>query len=113
MTGRGRHERARARGSGSGRDGGRVLEPGRLPDRPGGARGAGLRRGPAALAHGRLHRVLAQGNFALAVSEGERAAAHTAFYDLYRVEAGKIVEHWDTIEAVAPPEEWENDNGKF
>jgi predicted SnoaL-like aldol condensation-catalyzing enzyme len=66
-----------------------------------------------ALVYHRLHRVLAQGSFALAVSEGSRAGAHTAFYDLYRVEANKIVEHWDTIEAVAPPEEWKNDNGKF
>jgi predicted SnoaL-like aldol condensation-catalyzing enzyme len=61
----------------------------------------------------RLHRVLAQGNFALAVSEGSRAGAHTSFYDLYRIEVNRIVEHWDTIESVAPPEEWQNDNGKF
>lgn len=61
----------------------------------------------------RLHRVLAQGNFVLAVSEGSRSDVHTSFYDLYRVEADKIVEHWDTIEAVAPPEEWKHDNGKF
>jgi len=61
----------------------------------------------------RLHRVLTQGNFVLVVSEGSRARVHTSFYDLYRVEADKIVEHWDTIEPVAPPEEWKNDNGKF
>jgi predicted SnoaL-like aldol condensation-catalyzing enzyme len=61
----------------------------------------------------RLHRVLAQGNFVLAVSEGSRAGVRTSFYDLYRVEADKIVEHWDTIESVAPPEEWKHDNGKF
>ena len=65
------------------------------------------------LAYRRLHRVLAQGNFVLAVSEGSRADVRTAFYDLYRVELGKIVEHWDTIEAVAAPEEWKNENGKF
>lgn len=61
----------------------------------------------------RLHRVLAQGDFALAVSEGARGAVHTAFYDLYRVEVGRVVEHWNTVEAVAPPEEWKHDNGKF
>jgi predicted SnoaL-like aldol condensation-catalyzing enzyme len=69
--------------------------------------------GSEAFRYCRLHRVLAQGSFALAVSEGSCAGVRTAFYDLYRVEAGKIVEHWDTLEAVAPPEEWKHDNGKF
>ena len=69
--------------------------------------------GPQAVVYRQLHRVLAQGNFVLAVSEGSRAGVHTAFYDLYRVAAGKLVEHWDTIEAVAPPEEWKHGNGKF
>jgi predicted SnoaL-like aldol condensation-catalyzing enzyme len=32
---------------------------------------------------------------------------------LFRVEGGKIAEHWDTIEAIAPRAEWRNDNGKF
>jgi len=66
-----------------------------------------------ALVYHRLHRVLAQGNFVLAVSEGSREGVRTSFYDLYRVEAGRIAEHWDTIEVVAPPEEWKHDNGKF
>jgi predicted SnoaL-like aldol condensation-catalyzing enzyme len=51
--------------------------------------------------------------FIEASSEGSRAGVHASFYDLYRVEAGKIVEHWDTLEAVAPPEDWKHDNGKF
>lgn len=59
------------------------------------------------------HRVLAQGNFALAVSEGTFDGAHTAFYDLFRLANGKIVEHWDTTETVAPKDEWKNNNGKF
>ena len=61
----------------------------------------------------RLHRVLAEGNFVLAVCEGTRSGAHTAFYDLFRVADGKIVEHWDTVETIAPRSEWKNDNGKF
>lgn len=64
-------------------------------------------------AYRRLHRVLAQGCFVLAVCEGERAGIHTAFYDLYRLEEGRIVEHWGTVEAIAPPEQWQHDNGKF
>jgi len=61
----------------------------------------------------RAHRVLAEGAFVLSVCEGTRAGEHSAFYDLYRLEDGKLVEHWDTIEAVAPRSEWMNDNGKF
>ena len=60
-----------------------------------------------------LHRVLAQGNFVLCVCEGQLDGAHTAFYDLFRMANGKIVEHWDTTETVAPKADWKNDNGKF
>lgn len=61
----------------------------------------------------RLHRVLAEGNFVLAVSEGALDGVHTAFYDLFRIADGRIAEHWDTTEKVAPRGEWKNDNGKF
>jgi predicted SnoaL-like aldol condensation-catalyzing enzyme len=66
-----------------------------------------------AMKYERTHRVLAEGNFVLAVSEGTRDGAHTAFYDLFRIAESKLVEHWDTIEAIAPRREWKNDNGKF
>jgi predicted SnoaL-like aldol condensation-catalyzing enzyme len=59
------------------------------------------------------HRVLAEGSFVLCVSEGTKGGAHAAFYDLFRVANGKIVEHWDTTERVVPQSEWKNDNGKF
>lgn len=61
----------------------------------------------------RVHRVLAEGNFVLTVSEGDNDGASTAFYDLFRIADGKLVEHWDTIEAIAPRSEWKNQNGKF
>ncbi|MEM7445778.1 MAG: nuclear transport factor 2 family protein [Pseudomonadota bacterium] len=61
----------------------------------------------------RVHRVLAEGNFVLCVSEGKKDGTHSAFYDLFRVSNSKIVEHWDTTEKVAPRSEWKNDNGKF
>ena len=61
----------------------------------------------------RIHRVLAEGNFVLCVSEGNYGGDHTAFYDLFRFAKGRIVEHWDTTEKIAPQSEWKNDNGKF
>jgi predicted SnoaL-like aldol condensation-catalyzing enzyme len=61
----------------------------------------------------RIHRVLAEGNFVLCVSEGLFRGYQSAFYDLFRVEDGKLVEHWDTTEKIAPKSEWKNDNGKF
>lgn len=59
------------------------------------------------------HQVLAQGNFVLGVSEGTFGGAPTAYYDLWRVEDGKIAEHWDVMETIADPADWQNDNGKF
>ncbi|MEO9874937.1 MAG: nuclear transport factor 2 family protein [Anderseniella sp.] len=61
----------------------------------------------------RIHRVLAEGNFVLCVCEGYVAGRHSSFYDMYRIDTKKIVEHWDTTEKIAPRTEWKNDNGKF
>jgi len=61
----------------------------------------------------RIHRILAEGNFVLCVSEGHCDGIHTSFYDLFRLADGKVVEHWDTTENIAPRSEWKNDNGKF
>ncbi len=59
------------------------------------------------------HRILGEGNFVLSVSEGEFLKKHVAFYDLFRIENGKIVEHWDTIEEIPEKSNWKNTNGKF
>lgn len=59
------------------------------------------------------HMVLAQGNYVLAVSEGTYGGAPTSYYDLWRVENGKIAEHWDVMETIADQSTWQNDNGKF
>lgn len=61
----------------------------------------------------RIHRILAEGSFVLCVSEGRYRGVHSAFYDLFRIENGKVAEHWDTTEKIAPRSEWKNDNGKF
>ncbi|RNC90181.1 MAG: hypothetical protein ED555_12215 [Allomuricauda sp.] len=61
-----------------------------------------------------IHKVLGEGNFVLTVSEGKFGKGdHTSFYDLFRISEGKIVEHWDVIETIAPEDQRKNDNGKF
>lgn len=59
------------------------------------------------------HKVLAQGNFVLVISEGTFAGKPTSFYDLFRVENNKIAEHWDVIETIAAESDRKNTNGKF
>lgn len=61
----------------------------------------------------RLHLLLGEGNFVLAVSEGHSAGKLSALYDLFRIEDEKIVEHWDVVEEIPPQSEWKNGNGKF
>ena len=63
--------------------------------------------------YSRVHKVLGEGDFVLVVSEGQFAGKPTSFYDLFRVQNGKIAEHWDTIEAIPARAEWKNANGKF
>ncbi len=58
-----------------------------------------------------LHFAVAEGNFVFTASEGTFGDAHTAFFDLFRVQDGKIVEHWDIISDI--PTEMAHDNGKF
>jgi len=61
----------------------------------------------------KCHRVLACGNFVLAVCEGHQEGRHSSFYEMFRIENGKLAEHWNTVETVPPREVWKNDNGKF
>ncbi len=61
----------------------------------------------------KIHQVLAQGNFVLAVSEGTFGGSPTSYYDLWRIENGKIIEHWDIMETIADKSTWQNQNGKF
>ena len=65
------------------------------------------------MVYSKTHQVLAQGNFVLAVSEGTFGGAPTSYYDLWRVEKGKIAEHWDVMETIAEKSTWQNSNGKF
>lgn len=73
----------------------------------------GMRKAGVTMKYDRIHHVLGEGNFVLVVSEGWLAGRHTSFHDLFRVEAGRIAEHWDTIEAIPARADWKNANGKF
>jgi len=61
----------------------------------------------------KIHKILGEGNFVLAISEGRFDSKPTCYYDLFRIENGKIVEHWDTMETIPPKDQWKNQNGKF
>lgn len=66
------------------------------------------------LQYDKLHLVLGEGNFVLTISEGKFGPGdHVAYYDLFRLDDGKIVEHWDIIQTIPPQAEWKNENGKF
>ncbi len=73
----------------------------------------GTAKGEPARTYDVIHRVLAEGNFVLSVCEGLLGETHCSFYDLYRIDHDKVVEHWDTVDAIAPRNEWNNNNGKF
>lgn len=61
-----------------------------------------------------MHYLLAQGNFVLSFSEGKFGADGgklTAFFDLFRLENNRIVEHWNVLQEV--PDKMTHDNGMF
>jgi predicted SnoaL-like aldol condensation-catalyzing enzyme len=58
-------------------------------------------------------RYVAEGNFVLVLSEGDLPSGPTMLYDLFRIENGKIVEHWDVLTLIPPRDQWKNANGPF
>lgn len=49
-----------------------------------------------AISYSKVHHVIADGNFVFTISEGKLSGSAYAFYDLFRVDGGAIVEHWDS-----------------
>ncbi|QNP75155.1 nuclear transport factor 2 family protein [Streptomyces roseirectus] len=62
------------------------------------------------LVYRQVHKVVAEGDLVLLQSEGEFGVP-VAYWDLFRVADGKIVEHWDVIAPV--PSELPHGNGLF
>lgn len=60
-----------------------------------------------------IHKIFGRGNFVLSVSEGAFAGQPTSYYDLFRIADGKIAEHWDVMETIAPEADWKHQNGKY
>ncbi|MCP4184367.1 MAG: hypothetical protein GY761_13820 [Hyphomicrobiales bacterium] len=60
-----------------------------------------------------VRRVQAGGNFVLCICEGAKNSIYSGIYDLFHVEAGRIVEHWNIIEAIPLHGEWKNNNREF
>ena len=59
-----------------------------------------------------LHLLVGCGNFVATLCRAEWEGAPYAQVDIFRLENGKIVEHWDNVEPVSPEETWVN-RGKF
>ena len=78
------------------------------------------REGLAAL-FARLSKTSPRVNIVRAFSDGDFVFGHTEYdfsrrrigFEVFRFEGDFTVEHWCTIEGVAPPEEWKHSNGKF
>ena len=59
-----------------------------------------------------LFQILGQGDFAVTYGKRHAGGKDIAVFDIYRVAAGKIVEHWSNAEEIGPRESWGN-SGKF
>jgi predicted SnoaL-like aldol condensation-catalyzing enzyme len=57
-------------------------------------------------------RYVAEGNFVLAIVEA-RTEPPTVNYDLFRVENGRVAEHWDVLSVIPRPDRRKNANGPF
>ena len=60
----------------------------------------------------KVHRLIGQGNFVVTFSEVKLDSQDWAVFDIFRLENGKIAEHWDVHEIIGPKETW-NNSGKF
>ena len=55
-----------------------------------------------------IFKVLGQGNHVVTYSKATFNGTELAVFDIFRIENGKIVEHWDNMEPIPPRSEWAN-----
>lgn len=65
------------------------------------------------LVYSKIHHTIADGQFVLTHSEGSISGSRHAYFELWRVENGKIVELWDAIPAVPEDEHAVHSYGVF
>lgn len=59
-----------------------------------------------------VFKVIGQGNHVVSYSKATFNGQEFAVFDIFRIEDGKIVEHWDNMESIPSRNEWAN-SGKF
>jgi predicted SnoaL-like aldol condensation-catalyzing enzyme len=59
------------------------------------------------------HKILAQGNFVLALNELERNNQKISLYELFDIKDSKIINTWKIEEVIPDISQWQNSNGKF
>lgn len=59
-----------------------------------------------------VFKAIGQGDHVVSYSKVKADGTELAVFDLFRIEKGKIVEHWDNMEPIPPRTEWAN-SGKF
>ena len=59
-----------------------------------------------------IFKVIGQGNFVVSYSKMSMGDDEYAVFDIFRLEKGLIVEHWDNMEVILPADQWGN-SGKF
>ena len=59
-----------------------------------------------------VFKIIGQGNFVVSYSRVQIGNDDYAVFDIFRVENGLIVEHWDNMEVILPEDQWGN-SGKF
>lgn len=74
---------------------------------------AGMAKMGITMKYDTIHKIIGDGDLILSICEGYLGDAHTSFYDMFRIENGKVAEHWDVVATIPAKSDWQNNNGKF
>ncbi len=64
------------------------------------------------MTYSKIHKIVGSGNFVATLSELDFGGTPMAAMDIFRLDDGLIVEHWDVMEEIGPEDTWVN-SGKF